>query len=89
MAVIVVNSKFYIPRNFENDSRVRKIKLHISGMENKDYAQTLIDGMPLRNELSNDYEGPNFEMAEAQLRTETYPALRAIPVFFTQQLNAL
>jgi len=50
-------------------------------------AQELIDGLDLRNELSHDYDGEKFERAEKQLRTETFPALKALYEFFVQQIN--
>jgi len=43
-----------------------------------DYAQALIDGLDIRNELSHDYSGEKFEHSEAQLRDETYPALQKL-----------
>jgi nucleotidyltransferase substrate binding protein (TIGR01987 family) len=51
------------------------------------YAQALIDGLDLRNELSHDYDGNKFEKAEAQLRNETFPALESLYWFFQQQLT--
>lgn len=51
------------------------------------YAQALIDGLDLRNELSHDYDGQKFDKAEAQLRRETFPALKSLYHFFEQQLN--
>jgi nucleotidyltransferase substrate binding protein (TIGR01987 family) len=51
------------------------------------YAQELIDGLDLRNELSHDYDGQKFEKAEEQLRSETFPALKALYEFFVQQIN--
>jgi nucleotidyltransferase substrate binding protein (TIGR01987 family) len=51
------------------------------------YAQELIDGLDLRNELSHDYDGQKFESAEAQLRAETFPALKALYEFFLQQIK--
>lgn len=51
------------------------------------YAQELIDGLDLRNELSHDYDGQKFERAEEQLRQETFPALKALYEFFQQQIN--
>lgn len=50
------------------------------------YAQELIDGLDLRNELSHDYDGHKFEKAEQQLRIETFPALKKLFLFFEKQL---
>ena len=52
--------------------------------ENKyiNYAQALIDGLDIRNELSHDYDGEKFEKSEGQLREETYPALEKLYEFF-------
>lgn len=52
-----------------------------------DYAQPLIDGLDIRNELLHDYDGEKFESAEEQLREETFPALEKLYIFFTEQLN--
>ncbi len=52
-----------------------------------DYAQALIDGLDIRNELSHDYDGEKFEKAEEQLREETFPALEKLYNFFVEQLN--
>ncbi len=46
------------------------------------YAQALIDGLDIRNELSHDYDGEKFEKSEGQLREETYPALEKLYEFF-------
>ena len=51
------------------------------------YAQALIDGLDLRNELAHDYDGQKFEHGERQLRTETFPALQELYRFFTQQIQ--
>ncbi len=51
------------------------------------YAQALIDGLDLRNELAHDYDGNKFLKAETHLRTETFPALQNLHRFFVQQLN--
>ena len=52
--------------------------------ENKyiNYAQALIDGLDIRNELSHDYDGEKVEKSEGQLREETYPALEKLYEFF-------
>jgi nucleotidyltransferase substrate binding protein (TIGR01987 family) len=50
-----------------------------------DYAQELIDGLDIRNELSHDYDGQKFESSEVQLREETYPALSRLYHFFIEE----
>lgn len=52
-----------------------------------DCAQELIDGIEIRNELAHDYDGEKFLKSEATLRTETYPALQKIYLFFKSNLN--
>ena len=47
-----------------------------------DYAQALIDGLDLRNELSHDYSGEKFLHAEKDLREKTYPAIKDLFAFF-------
>ena len=47
-----------------------------------DYAQQLIDGFDIRNELSHDYNGAKFEKSEEKLREEVYPALERLYLFF-------
>lgn len=49
------------------------------------YAQALIDGLDIRNELSHDYDGEKFEKYEEQLRKDTFPALAQLHAFFTQE----
>ncbi len=46
------------------------------------YAQELIDGLDIRNELSHDYSGEKFERFEPQLRAETFLALEKLYQFF-------
>ena len=46
------------------------------------YAQELIDGLSIRNELSHDYDGFLFLEAENDLRNEIYPALKKLYNFF-------
>lgn len=46
------------------------------------YAQALIDGFDIRNELSHDYSGEKFEKAEKILRDTIYPALQSLYSFF-------
>ena len=47
-----------------------------------DYAQDLINGLDLRNELSHDYSGEKFLLAEKDLRDKTYPASKHLFAFF-------
>ena len=42
------------------------------------YAQELIDGLDIRNELSHDYSGEKFVAAERILREETFVALKKL-----------
>jgi nucleotidyltransferase substrate binding protein (TIGR01987 family) len=51
-----------------------------------DYAQPLIDGLEIRNELSHDYSGNKFESMEVLLRRDTYPALEKLYYFFKEQI---
>jgi nucleotidyltransferase substrate binding protein (TIGR01987 family) len=53
------------------------------------YAQELIDGLDLRNELSHDYDGEKFNVAEKQIRTETFVAIKSLYQFFQQQTNGI
>lgn len=46
------------------------------------YAQELIDGLDIRNELSHDYDGEKFENSEKHLRKITYPAVEKLHEFF-------
>jgi len=52
-----------------------------------DYAQQLIDGLDIRNELSHDYDGKKFERAEVKIRQEIFPSLKHMYAFFRDQLN--
>ncbi len=49
------------------------------------YAQELIDGLDIRNELSHDYSGEKFERFEKQLRKETFLALNKLYCFFLEE----
>lgn len=53
-----------------------------------DYAQELIDGLEIRNELSHDYSGEKFEKSEQELRQETYPALTKLYHFFMEEISS-
>ncbi len=46
------------------------------------YAQELLDGLDIRNELSHDYSGEKFERREQQIRAETFIALEKLYQFF-------
>lgn len=49
------------------------------------YAQALIDGLTMRNELSHDYSGQKFETFEQQLREVTFVALEKLYQFFLNE----
>ena len=49
------------------------------------YAQEIIDGLDIRNELSHDYDGEKFRESEGQLRRETFPALEKLYNFFIKE----
>ena len=49
------------------------------------YAQELIDGLDIRNELSHDYSGEKFTAAEKILREETFVALKKLYGFFKSE----
>ena len=51
------------------------------------YAQELIDGLDIRNELSHDYSGEKFEKYEKKLRDETFPVLEQLYHFFQTELD--
>ena len=46
-----------------------------------DYAQELIDGLEIRNELSHDYNGEKFAKSEKVLREQTFPVLEKLYKF--------
>jgi nucleotidyltransferase substrate binding protein (TIGR01987 family) len=48
-------------------------------------AQTLIDGIVLRNELSHDYSVQKFEKAVEEIRLNIFPALEQLYHFFIQE----
>lgn len=50
------------------------------------YAQELIDGLDIRNELSYDYSGEKFERSEKQLREETFFALEKLYLFCANEV---
>jgi nucleotidyltransferase substrate binding protein (TIGR01987 family) len=47
-----------------------------------DFAQELIDGLTIRNELSHDYDGALFERSENELKNYIFPALDKLYIFF-------
>ena len=47
-----------------------------------DFAQELIDGLNIRNELSHDYDGFLFIQSENDLRNNIFPALDKLYDFF-------
>ncbi len=49
------------------------------------YAQELIDGLDIRNELSHDYSGEKFERSEKQLREETFVVLEKLYLFLLHE----
>jgi nucleotidyltransferase substrate binding protein (TIGR01987 family) len=52
-----------------------------------DYAQELIDGLDMRNDLSHDYSGQKFLLHEKKLREETYHCLHKLYKFFQGQFR--
>lgn len=51
------------------------------------YAQELIDGSDIRNELLHDYSGKKFECSEICLRKETFPALEKLYLLFENEAD--
>ena len=54
-----------------------------------DFAQTMIDGLKIRNELSHDYSGERFEKSETELREEIYPVLEKLYQFFVNEMEKI
>lgn len=50
-----------------------------------DYAQPLIDGLDIRNELSHDYSEEKFSKSEKTLKMEIFPALEKLYYFFKKE----
>ena len=50
-----------------------------------DYAQVLIDGLEIRNELSHDYDGDKFEKSEKFLRDEIFPSIEKLYNFLLNE----
>ena len=51
------------------------------------YAQELIDGLELRNDLSHDYSGEKFNRAEKEFRNNIYPAIEKLYQFLKSEKN--
>ncbi|MBF0450461.1 MAG: nucleotidyltransferase substrate binding protein [Candidatus Magnetomorum sp.] len=51
------------------------------------FAQELMDGLSIRNELSHDYSGEKFNRSEKILRKETFVALEKLYNFFINEMN--
>jgi len=49
------------------------------------YAQEIIDGLEIRNELSHDYSGEKFERSEKILRGQTFVALKKLYQFLKDE----
>ena len=49
------------------------------------YAQTLIDGITIRNDLSHDYSMEKFESAVTEVSNDIFPALEQLYHFFIQE----
>jgi nucleotidyltransferase substrate binding protein (TIGR01987 family) len=52
-----------------------------------DFAQALIDGLDMRNELSHDYSGDKFEQYKTVFRTQVFVALKQLYLFFLHEQN--
>jgi nucleotidyltransferase substrate binding protein (TIGR01987 family) len=52
-----------------------------------DYAQALIDGLDIRNELSHDYSGEKFEKSETELQNVVFPALEKLYRFYLNEVK--
>ena len=50
-----------------------------------DYAQQLIDGLDIRNELSHDYNCQKFEESETELRYCIFPTLNKLYLFLQNE----
>ena len=51
------------------------------------YAQMLIDGIELRNDLSHDYNMEKFEYAVTEIRNDIFPTLEQLYQFFLQEIQ--
>lgn len=54
-----------------------------------DFAQVLIDGLDIRNNLSHDYSGELFLESESILRNDIFPAIQKLRLFYLNELTAL
>jgi nucleotidyltransferase substrate binding protein (TIGR01987 family) len=52
-----------------------------------DYAQELIDGLNLRNDLSHHYDNATFEAAETNIRNDIFPVLRRLYNFYSKEIK--
>ena len=52
-----------------------------------DYAQSLIDALNIRNELSHDYDGELFRLSEVELRNDIFPAIEKLYNFFENEID--
>lgn len=53
-----------------------------------DFAQDLIDGLEIRNNLSHDYSGELFIESESTLRNNVFPALKKLRLFYNNELKS-
>ena len=53
-----------------------------------DYAQSLIDALNIRNELSHDYDGELFRLSEEELRNDIFPAIEKLYDFFENEIDS-
>ena len=52
-----------------------------------DFGEVLIDALEVRNVLSHDYDGEEFEIAEGKIRNEIFPSIEKVYSFFADQLK--
>ena len=52
-----------------------------------DFGEVLIDALEVRNVLSHDYDGEEFEIAEGKIRREIFPSIEKVYSFFADQLK--
>lgn len=50
------------------------------------FAQELIDGLTIRNQLSHDYSGDKFLDSEKKIREDIFPALEKLYQFFNEKV---
>ncbi|MEO6150131.1 MAG: HI0074 family nucleotidyltransferase substrate-binding subunit [Mucilaginibacter sp.] len=51
-------------------------------------AQILIDALDIRNDLAHDYSGDKFEKSEGIIRTDVFPAIEEVYLFFLSKVNS-